>query len=106
MLATLSPLSEASYRRLSSLATQLTNSLPSVAGLNPKAYRMPAASCPTPGVEAGMGRAIVDGAVLTRWTELGAGRRVEVAGRVGFNDPQEVRNELEGVLGWGGMAYF
>ncbi|KAH8883832.1 hypothetical protein GQ53DRAFT_846646 [Thozetella sp. PMI_491] len=106
VLATLAPLSEASYRRLSSLTTQLTNSLPNVGGLNPKAYRMPAASCPATGVDAGMGRAIVDGAVLARWAELGAGRRAEVAGRVGFNSPQEVRSELEGVLGWSGLAYF
>ncbi len=105
-LATLSPLSEAAYRRLSSLATQLTNSLPNVAGLNSKAYRMPAASCPAPGVDAGMGRTIVDGNVLMRWAELGTGRRAEVAGRVGFDGPEEVRTELEEALGWGRLAYF
>lgn len=53
-----------------------------------------------------MGRNIVDGAVLARWAELGAGRRSEVAGRVGFDGPDEVREELRRVLGWGGLAYF
>ena len=77
-----------------------------MAGLNPKAYRMPAAGCAPPGVDAGMGRSIVDGAVLARWAELGAGRRAEIAGRVGFNGQQEVRSELNTVLGWDSLAYF
>lgn len=53
-----------------------------------------------------MGRSIVDGAVLARWAELGAGRRAEVAGKVGFDGADEVRGELRRVLGWGGLAYF
>lgn len=54
-----------------------------------------------------MGTNIVDGAVLARWNELASGRRGEIAGRVGFvGGNEEVRGELEGVLGWSGMAYF
>ena len=106
VLATLRPLSEAAYRRLSSLAGQLTTSLPHAAGLNPKAHRMPAASCPPSGVDAGIGRSIVDGAVLERFTELGTGRRVEMAGRAGYGGAAEVRAELEALLGWAGLAYF
>ena len=53
-----------------------------------------------------MGRTIVDGTVLMRWAELGTGRRAEVAGRVGFDGPEEVRTELEAALGWGRLAYF
>jgi len=80
--------------------------VPPPAGLNPRAYRAPASSAPAPGVDAGMGRSIVDGAVLARWAELGAGRRAEVAGKVGFDGADEVRGELRRVLGWGGLAYF
>jgi cleavage and polyadenylation specificity factor subunit 1 len=89
------------------MTTQLINSLPPTAGLNPKAYRMPSPSSVTPGVEAGVGRNIVDGSVLARWTELATGKRTEIAGRVGFNGgPQEVRGEIARLLGWSGMAYF
>ena len=110
-LSSLMPVSESSYRRLSSLASQLATSLPHVGGLNPKAYRLPPSATQVvakmpPGVDAGVGRNIVDGALLARWAELSSGRRGEVAGRVGFNGPEEVRGELEMVLGWGGMAYF
>lgn len=106
VLATLRPLSEAAYRRLSSLAGQLTTSLPHAAGLNPKAHRMSAATCPPSGVDAGVGRSIVDGAMLERFTELGTGRRGEMAGRAGYGGAAEVRGELEGLLGWAGLGYF
>ena len=66
-----------------------------------------------------MGRAIVDGALLRRFGELGMARRVEVAGRAGYHGHGggggggggagvvgEVRAELEGVLGWAGLGYF
>lgn len=110
-LATLTSVSETSYRRLSSLMSQLINTLPHAAGLNPKAYRMPPSATQTkasmgPGVDAGGGRNIVDGAVLARWMELASGRRAEIAGRVGYSGSEEVRAELEGVLGWSGLAYF
>lgn len=106
VLACLSPLSETSYRRLASMTTQLANSIPSAAAMNPRAYRMPSAGSPAPGVDAAVGRTIVDGALLAKWSELGTGRRIEVAGRVGFSSPDEVRAELASVLGWGRMGYF
>ncbi|KAK0631751.1 CPSF A subunit region-domain-containing protein [Immersiella caudata] len=106
VLATLRPLSEAAYRRLSSLAGQLTTSLPHHAGLNPKGYRMPLISCPPSGVDAGVGRSIVDGSILERFTELGAGRRGEMAGRAGYGSASGVRSELEGIIGWGSFGYF
>lgn len=91
--------------------SQLINTLPHTAGLNPKAYRMPPSATQTkasmgPGVDAGGGRNIVDGAVLARWMELASGRRSEIAGRVGYSGAEEVRAELEGVLGWSGLGYF
>ncbi|KXX80155.1 Protein cft1 [Madurella mycetomatis] len=106
VLAALRPLPESAYRRLSSLAAQLTNSLPHAAGLNPKEYRMPSADCPPAGVEAGIGRNIVDGAMLARFGELGMAKRSELAGRAGYAGPEEVRGELEGVVGWAGLGYF
>lgn len=88
------------------MTTQLANSIPAAAAMNPRAYRMPSAGSTTPGVDAAVGRNIVDGALLAKWSELGTGRRIEVAGRVGFSSPDEVRAELAGVLGWGRMGYF
>lgn len=60
----------------------------------------------TVGVEAAGGRAIVDGAVLARWAELSAAKRAEIAGKGGYDGVEELREELEGVLGWSGMSYF
>lgn len=58
------------------------------------------------GVEtAASGRAIVDGAILTRWNELGAAKRAEVAGRGGYDSVMELREDLEAVSGWSGLAY-
>ncbi|KAI0466598.1 CPSF A subunit region-domain-containing protein [Xylaria cf. heliscus] len=109
VLATLSPLSEPQYRRLSFLSGQLLSSLPHYAGLNPKAYRAPTSTGAVgrfpPGVDAGMGRNIIDGALLARWNELGAGRKAEIAGRVGFADVDEVREVLREVLGTNGLGY-
>ncbi|KAK4157753.1 protein cft1 [Chaetomidium leptoderma] len=105
-LAALRPLPESAYRRLSSLAAQLVNALPHAAGLNPRGYRMPNPDClAAAGVDGGVGRNVVDGAVLARFAELGMARRVELAGRAGYG-VGEVRAELEGVLGWAGLGYF
>ncbi|KAI1827474.1 CPSF A subunit region-domain-containing protein [Xylaria intraflava] len=109
VLATLSPLSEPQYRRLSFLSGQLLSSLPHYAGLNPKAYRAPMSTGAVgrfpPGVDAGMGRNVIDGAILARWNELGAGRKAEIAGRVGFAGVDEVREVLREVLGTSGLGY-
>ncbi|KAI0178775.1 CPSF A subunit region-domain-containing protein [Hypoxylon sp. FL1284] len=113
-LATLAPLSEPQYRRLSILTNQLVSSLPHHAGLNPRTYRAPPSSFASsggavgrlpPGVDAGMGRSLVDGALLARWNELPAGRRAEVAGRAGFAGVDEVRDVLREILGPAGLAY-
>ncbi|GAP85354.1 putative CPSF A subunit region [Rosellinia necatrix] len=109
VLATLSPISEPQYRRLSVLSGQLISSLTPYAALNPKAYRAPVSTGAVgrfpPGVDAGMGRNIIDGALLARWNELGAGRKAEIAGRVGFADVDEVREVLREVLGTNGLGY-
>ncbi|KXJ91576.1 CPSF A subunit region-domain-containing protein [Microdochium bolleyi] len=117
VLSTLAALSEPQYRRLSFLTTQLASSagLPQLyCGLNPKDYRSPAqpggvvGKVSTPAVDASMGRNIVDGSpgLLGRWNELGAGKRAEIAGRVGFQGgADEVREVLREVLGMGGLGY-
>ncbi|CAK7563657.1 MAG: mRNA cleavage and polyadenylation factor subunit [Sporothrix epigloea] len=111
VLASLAPLSEPEYRRLSSLAGQLATSLTHTAGLNPKGYRMAAGAAENPaieapGVDAAVGRSVVDGALLARWAELGSGRQGEIAGRVGFASALDVRAALQSILGWSRMAYF
>lgn len=109
MLSTLTPLTEQEYRRLSSLASQLATNRPHFGGLNPRAYRAPVTTGTIgrqpPAVDAGVGRSIVDGALLSRWNELGAGRRAEIAGRVGFSGVEEVRATLEGLMGANGLGY-
>ncbi|KAI2638548.1 CPSF A subunit region-domain-containing protein [Xylaria nigripes] len=109
VFATLSPLSEPQYGRLSFLSGQLLSSLSHYGGLNPKAYRAPASTGAVgrfpPGVDAGMGRNVIDGALLARWNELGAGRKAEIAGRVGFAGVDEVREVLREVLGTSGLGY-
>lgn len=103
MLATVTPLPEASYRRLLSLTAQLTTTLPTACGTNPKAYRTSSAAV---GVDPSGGRAMVDGAVLARWGELGTGRRGEMVGRTGYTGIEQVRGELDSLLGWKGVAYY
>ncbi|OAA62286.1 protein CFT1 [Cordyceps fumosorosea ARSEF 2679] len=112
-LAALTPLGESAYRRLLSLANQLMPTVTPHGGLHPKAHRLPEgrgaqSHARAVGVEtaAASGRMIVDGTVLTRWTELGAAKRAEMAAKSGYDDLAELRAELEGVLGWSGMAYF
>jgi cleavage and polyadenylation specificity factor subunit 1 len=95
-IALLSPLNEIQYRKMSTLAVQLANTLYHACGLNPRAYRVGGRD------EVVGGRAIVDGGMLLRWTELGSQRRAEVAGRVGV-DVEEVREDLKGLMG--GLGY-
>ncbi|KAF4459341.1 hypothetical protein FALBO_13910 [Fusarium albosuccineum] len=104
-LSTLVPLPETVYRRLLSVTNQLLPALTPHGGLNAKAYRLPDGTRPV-GVETAAGRTIVDGAVLARWAELGAAKRAEIAGKGGYDGVAELRDELEGVLGWSGLAYF
>ncbi|KAF4635445.1 hypothetical protein G7Y89_g2657 [Cudoniella acicularis] len=97
-ISLLCPLTEAQYRRLSTLATHLTNTLYHACGLNPRSYRV------DKDAPEGMvgGRNIVDGGILMRWMELGSQRRAEVAGRVGGN-VEEIREDLVALMG--GLGY-
>ncbi|KAK7397891.1 mRNA cleavage and polyadenylation factor subunit [Neonectria punicea] len=104
-LAALTPLPETAYRRLLSVTNQLLPALATHGGLNAKAHRLGEGSRYV-GVEAAGGRSIVDGAVLSRWTELAAAKRAEIAGKGGYDGVAELREDLEGLLGWNGLAYF
>lgn len=78
-------------------------------GLHARAHRQPDAQAKVGvGVEtaASSGRAVVDGAVLARWSELGAAKRTEVASKGGYEAVADLRGDLEAVLGWNGVAYF
>ncbi|KAL3958334.1 hypothetical protein ACCO45_006496 [Purpureocillium lilacinum] len=109
-LSALTPLPESTYRRLLSVTNQLHPALVPHAGLHAKAYRIPDTHGRNAsiGVEtaASWGRAVVDGAVLARWTELGAAKRSEIASRGGYDSAADLRADLDAVLGWSGMAYF
>ncbi|KAG4440969.1 hypothetical protein IFR05_003533 [Cadophora sp. M221] len=97
-ISLLSPLSEAQYRRLSTLSSHLINTLYHACGLNPRAYRI------DKDAPEGMvgSRTVIDGTILMRWMELGSQRRAEVAGRVGI-DVEEVRDDLAALMG--GLGY-
>lgn len=92
-IALVTPLDEATYRRLSALQTTLTSILEHPAGLNPRAYRA---------VESeGLGsRGVVDGDLICRVGELGAGKRVEVLGRAGA-ETWGIKSDLEIISGRG-----
>lgn len=107
-LSCLTTLAEPTHRRLLSLTTQLLSVLPSYAGLNTKAYRQSGQGGRNVGVDSQAGRSatIVDGSVLARWNELGSVKKMEIAGKSGFDGLGEMRAELEGVVGWSGLAYF
>ncbi|KAM0329407.1 hypothetical protein ACHAQA_004714 [Verticillium albo-atrum] len=107
-IASLNPITEHAYRRLTSLTTSLANALPHAAGMNPKGHRLPPqdGAARPPAVDVSAGRTVVDGALLARWNELGARQRAEAAGKGGFASAADVRGELEDVLGWRGVDYF
>ncbi|EMC95320.1 hypothetical protein BAUCODRAFT_25380 [Baudoinia panamericana UAMH 10762] len=89
----ITPVDEATYRRLGALQTQLTSVLEHAAGLNPRAYRAVES-------ESLGGRGVVDGMLVQRIGELGAARRAEVLGRAGA-DAWGLRSDLEIILGRG-----
>jgi cleavage and polyadenylation specificity factor subunit 1 len=95
-LTVLAPLSSKSYRSLSALQSYLLNTLPSAAGLNPRAYRAVDAD-----VAVG-GRAVLDGSILVRgWGELGSWKRAEGCARADVDGVAELRawlGELVAVL--------
>ncbi|KAL4883616.1 CPSF A subunit region-domain-containing protein [Aspergillus karnatakaensis] len=87
---------EESYRRLSALQSQLTNTLEHPCGLNPRAYRAVES-------DASAGRGMLDGNLLFQYLGMSKQRKVEIAGRVGANE-WEIKSDLE-IVGGDGLGY-
>jgi cleavage and polyadenylation specificity factor subunit 1 len=99
-ISVLSPLSESQYRKLSTLANHLSNTVYHACGLNPRAYRVGSGKETQDGMVGG--RTVVDGGLLLRWNELGSQRRAEVASRVGVSVEEE-REDVVALVG--GLGY-
>jgi cleavage and polyadenylation specificity factor subunit 1 len=97
-LALITPLSETSYRRLSGLATHLSQFLDAACGLNSKAFRH--SDVLEAGWDAGTQRGMLDGNLLMRWSELGEQRRREGLSKWG-GDEWGFWGEREVLGGWG-----
>ncbi|KAL4784284.1 CPSF A subunit region-domain-containing protein [Aspergillus varians] len=87
---------EESYRRLSALQSQLTNTLEHPCGLNPRAYRAVES-------DASAGRGMLDSNLLFQYLDMSKQRKVEIAGRVGAKE-WEIKADLE-VIGGDGLGY-
>lgn len=95
-LALVTSVTEESYRRLSALQSQLTNTIEHPGGLNPRAFRAVES-------DGASGRGMVDGNLLCQWLNLGKQRQAEIAGRVGATE-WEIRGDLE-TIGGDGLGY-
>ncbi|KAJ5675859.1 hypothetical protein N7462_008756 [Penicillium macrosclerotiorum] len=95
-LALVTTVAEESYRRLSALQSQLTNTIEHPGGLNPRAYR----AVESDGTG---GRGMVDGNLLRQLLNLGKQRQAEIAARVGATE-WEIRADLETISG-DGLGY-
>ncbi|KAJ5752373.1 hypothetical protein N7520_009290 [Penicillium odoratum] len=95
-LALVTTVKEESYRRLSALQSQLTNTMEHPGGLNPRAFRAVES-------DGASGRGMVDGTLLRQWLSLGKQRQADFAGRVGATE-WEIRADLE-AIGGDGLGY-
>ncbi|KAJ5986847.1 hypothetical protein N7451_011212 [Penicillium sp. IBT 35674x] len=95
-LALVTTVTEESYRRLSALQSQLTNTIEHPGGLNPRAFRAVES-------DGASGRGMVDGTLLRQWLSLGKQRQADFAGRVGATE-WEIRADLE-AIGGDGLGY-
>lgn len=87
---------EESYRRLSALQSQLTNTLEHPCGLNPRAYRAVES-------DASAGRGMLDGSLLFQYLDMSTQRKLEIASRFGAEEC-EIKADLE-VIGGDGLGY-
>ncbi|KAJ5663769.1 Cleavage/polyadenylation specificity factor A subunit C-terminal [Penicillium longicatenatum] len=95
-MALVTTVAEESYRRLSALQSQLTNTIEHPGGLNPRAFRAVES-------DGASGRGMVDGTLLRQWLSLGKQRQADFAGRVGATE-WEIRADLE-AIGGDGLGY-
>ncbi|PWY71481.1 protein cft1 [Aspergillus heteromorphus CBS 117.55] len=87
---------EESYRRLSALQSQLTNTVEHPCGLNPRAFRAVES-------DGTAGRGMLDGNLLFQWLNMSKQRKTEIAGRVGAHE-WEIKADLEAISG-DGLGY-
>ena len=76
---TLSPIDELVYRRLSNLHNAMTNTLPQVAALNPKAFRLATGRASNNANR----RGVVDGAMMKRFAVTDTGNQEKLAASIG-----------------------
>ena len=95
-LALITPLSEQSYRRLSTLQNILIANLEHPCGLNPRAYR----AVESDGIG---GRAIIDGNVVQKWLDQSSQHKSSMADKCG-GTVWDVRGDLE-AIGGGGLGF-
>ena len=95
-LALITPLSEKSYQRLSTLQNILTANLEHPCGLNPRAYR----AVETDGVG---GRGMIDGNVVQRWLDQSSQHQASIADKAG-GTRWLIRSDLESI-GGGGLGF-
>jgi cleavage and polyadenylation specificity factor subunit 1 len=95
-LGLITPLSDATYRRLSTLQNLLISNLEQPCGLNARAYR----DVQTDGIG---GRGMIDGNVVVRWLDQSSQHQASTADKIG-GSVWEIRGDLEGV-GGGGLGY-
>ena len=95
-LALITPLSEQSYRRLSTLQNILIANLEHPCGLNPRAHR----AVEIDGIG---GRAIIDGNVVQKWLDQSSQHKSSTADKCG-GTVWDVRGDLE-AIGGGGLGY-
>ena len=95
-LALITPLSEDTYRRLSTLQNILTANTDHPCGLNPRAYR----AAETDGIG---GRAIIDGSLVQRWIDQSSHHKASLADKVG-GTIYDIKRDLELISG-GALSY-
>jgi cleavage and polyadenylation specificity factor subunit 1 len=95
-LGLITPLSEQSYRRLSTLQNILIANLEHPCGLNPRAYR----AVESDGIG---GRAIIDGSVVQKWLDQSSQHKSSMADKCG-GTVWDVRGDLE-TIGGGGLGF-
>jgi cleavage and polyadenylation specificity factor subunit 1 len=92
----ITPLSEQSYRRLSTLQNIVIANLEHPCGLNPRAYR----AVESDGIG---GRAIIDGNVVQKWLDQSSQHKLSTADKCG-GTVWDVRGDLE-AIGGGGLGF-
>ncbi|KAI8072997.1 CPSF A subunit region-domain-containing protein [Gongronella butleri] len=85
-ISTISPLPEKTFKRLHTLYGQLVNSIPHVAGLNPRAYRL--IKDTKQRLASNRNRVVLDGGIISLFVSLPVDRQVELTRQIGSSVPR------------------